>query len=108
MKKQKILKLGWEYLKKWVGILWVKIFRVGIFQGELMGGNFPGGSFPDTIYTYLFRFHNIIILLRHNQVCLMRLCFERYFSHHQAILMIMFLIFNACVRHFLKFIIHLI
>ena len=54
MKKKKIRKLGWEYLKAWVGILQVGIFWVGIFQegihqgGSLIGGNFPGGSFPDT------------------------------------------------------------
>ena len=27
---------------------------------------------------------NTISLSRHEQVCLMRLCFERYFSHHRA------------------------
>ena len=32
MKKQKIEKRGWEYLKTWVGIFQVGIFRVGTFQ----------------------------------------------------------------------------
>ena len=49
-KKQKILKLGWEYLKTWVeivqvGIFWVGIFRVGILQGEFDGWEFSGWEF---------------------------------------------------------------
>ena len=32
----------------------------------------------------LFSVHNIISLFRHEQVCLMRLRFERYFSHHRS------------------------
>ena len=32
----------------------------------------------------LFSFHNITSSARHEQVCLMRLRFERYFSHHWA------------------------
>ena len=35
----------------------------------------------------LFSVHNTISLSRHEQVCLMRLCFERYFSHHREILL---------------------
>ena len=40
MKKQKIEKLGLEYLKTWVGIFqvgifWVGIFRVGIFRARV-------------------------------------------------------------------------
>ena len=31
------------------------------------------------------KFSNTISLSRHEQVCLMRLRFERYFSHHRAI-----------------------
>ena len=36
------------------------------------------------IFACLFSVHNTIILSRHEQVCLMRLRFERYFSHHRA------------------------
>ena len=36
------------------------------------------------IFACLFSVHNTIILSRHEQVCLMRLRFERYFSHHWA------------------------
>ena len=32
----------------------------------------------------LFSVHNTISLSPHKQVCLVRLRFERYFSHHQA------------------------
>ena len=35
MKEQKIKKLGWEYLKTWVGIFQVEIFCVGIFRVEV-------------------------------------------------------------------------
>ena len=37
-----------------------------------------------SIFFCLFSVHNIINLSRHDQVCLMRLPFERYFSHYQA------------------------
>ena len=37
------------------------------------------------IFACLFSIHNTISLSRHEQVCLMRLRFERYFSHHRAI-----------------------
>ena len=37
-----------------------------------------------TIFACLFSVHNTISLSRHEQVCLMRLRFERYFSHHRA------------------------
>ena len=37
------------------------------------------------IFACLFSVHNAVSLLRHEQVCLTRLCFERYFSdHHRA------------------------
>ena len=36
------------------------------------------------IFAFLFNIHNTISLSRHEQVCLSGLCFERYFSHHQA------------------------
>ena len=36
------------------------------------------------IFACLFSVHNTISLSRHEQVCLMRLRFERYFSHHRA------------------------
>ena len=36
------------------------------------------------IFACLFSVHNTISLPRHEQVCLMRLRFKRYFSHHQA------------------------
>ena len=36
------------------------------------------------IFACLFSAHNTISLSRHEQVCLMRLRFERYFSHHRA------------------------
>ena len=34
------------------------------------------------IFAYLFSIHNTISLSRHEQVCLSRLHFERYLSHH--------------------------
>ena len=34
------------------------------------------------IFACLFSVHNTISFSRHEQVCLMRLRFERYFSHH--------------------------
>ena len=37
----------------------------------------------------LFSVHNTISLSRHEQVCLVRLSFEGYFSHHRATQMIM-------------------
>ena len=36
------------------------------------------------IFAYLFSVHNTMSLLRHEQVCLMRLHFGRYFSDHGA------------------------
>ena len=39
------------------------------------------------IFACLFSVHNTISLSRHEQVCLMRLRFERYFSHHRAAMM---------------------
>ena len=36
MKKQKITKFGWGYLKTWVGIFWVGIFRMGVFLLSLL------------------------------------------------------------------------
>ena len=36
------------------------------------------------IFACLFSVHNTISLSRHEQVCLMRLRLERYFSHHRA------------------------
>ena len=36
------------------------------------------------IFACLFSVHYTISLSRHEQVCLMRLRFERYFSHHRA------------------------
>ena len=41
-------------------------------------------SVRKNIFASLFSVHNTIILSRHEQVCLMRLRFERYFSHHRA------------------------
>ena len=40
---------------------------------------------PNNIFVCLFIVRSIISLKRHEQVCLMRLRFERYFSHHQKI-----------------------
>ena len=40
-------------------------------------------------FACLFSVHNTISLSRHEQVCLMRLRFERYFSHHVASLNIL-------------------
>ena len=37
------------------------------------------------IFACLFSVHNTISLSRHEQVCLMRLRFKRYFSHHRAL-----------------------
>ena len=39
----------------------------------------------ENIFACLFSVYNIISLSRHEQVCLMRLHFERYFSRHGAI-----------------------
>ena len=36
------------------------------------------------IFARLFSVHNTISLSRHEQVCLMRLHYQRYFSHHRA------------------------
>ena len=36
------------------------------------------------IFACLFSVHNTISLSCHEQVCLIRLSFERYFSHHRA------------------------
>ena len=36
------------------------------------------------IFAYLLSVHDTISLSRHEQVCLIRLHFERYFSHHRA------------------------
>ena len=36
------------------------------------------------IFTCLFSVRNVISLSNHEQVCLMRLCFERYFSRHRT------------------------
>ena len=36
------------------------------------------------IFTCLFNVHNTIRSSRHGQVCLMRLRFDRYFSHHRS------------------------
>ena len=41
-------------------------------------------------FAYLLIVHNTLSLSRHEQVSLMRLRFERYLSHHQAIEMIIF------------------
>ena len=38
----------------------------------------------ENIFGCLFSVHNTIGLSRHEQVCLIRLRFERYFSHHWA------------------------
>ena len=35
-------------------------------------------------FTYLFSAHNTTSLTRYEQECLMRLCFEGYFSHHRG------------------------
>ena len=37
------------------------------------------------IFARLFSIHNTISLSRHEQVCLSRLRFERYFSHHRTL-----------------------
>ena len=36
------------------------------------------------IFACLFSVHNTISLSSHEQVCLISLCFDRYFSHHQS------------------------
>ena len=48
-------------------------------------------SFPDTI-----------CVLRHEQVCLIRLHFERYFSDHRAVKMIMSHIFKGIIRTWME------
>ena len=40
-------------------------------------------SIRKNIFACLFSVHNTISLSRHEQVCLMKLRFERYFSHHR-------------------------
>ena len=39
----------------------------------------------ENIFACLFSVRNIINLSRHEQVCLIRLRFERYFSHYPAV-----------------------
>ena len=41
-------------------------------------------SIRKNIFACLFSVHNTINLSRHEQVCLIRLRFERYFSHHRV------------------------
>ena len=48
----------------------------GIFDS--LGLNTPQNRMKNALW------NNTIILSRHEQVCLMRLRFERYFSHHRA------------------------
>ena len=43
-----------------------------------------GEGVRKNIFACLFSVLNTINLSRHEQVCLIRLCFERYFSHHRA------------------------
>ena len=43
-----------------------------------------GEDVRKNIFAYLFSVLNTINLSRHEQVCLIRLCLERYFSHHRA------------------------
>ena len=43
-------------------------------------------SIRKNIFACLFSVHNTISLSRHEQVCLMRLRFERYFSHHRPMM----------------------
>ena len=43
---KKSKKLGWEYLKTWVGI-----FRGNSPGGSLIGGDFPGENFPAGSFT---------------------------------------------------------
>ena len=50
------------------------------------------------LFACLFSVHNTIVLSRHEQVCLIRLRFERYFSHHQAAQMIMSRMFKGNMR----------
>ena len=62
------------------------------FQSVMKGGIQKFDSFYFTIiylqckniFACLFSVHNTISLSRHEQVCLIRLRFERYFSHHRA------------------------
>ena len=60
----------------------------------------PTLHIPQIIFACLFSIHNTISLSRHKQVCLSELCFERYFSHHQAMKMIMSCIFKGNMRTF--------
>ena len=50
------------------------------------------------IFACLFSIHNTISLSCHDQVCLSKLRFERYFSHHQGMWMIMSHIFKGNMR----------
>ena len=47
-------------------------------------------------------FFNTISLSRHEQVCLIRLRFERYFSHHLATEMIILRIFKGNMRSLME------
>ena len=63
-----------------------KIFKVCLTIFQIMHGSYVEDYcvIRKNIFACLFSAHNIISLSRHEQVCLMRLRFERYFSHHQA------------------------
>ena len=54
------------------------------------------------IFTCLFSIHNTISLSRHEQVCLIRLPFARYFSHHRATYLIMSRMFKGNMQTFVE------
>ena len=52
----------------------------------LLGFYFFGVHYTNSVLAYIYKtlsLNNTISLSRHEQVCLIRPCFERYFSHHQ-------------------------
>ena len=58
-----------------------RLFQSLILLGSIKWVPRTSGDLGKNIFAFLFSAHNTISLSCHEQVCLMRLCFERYFSH---------------------------
>ena len=64
-----------------------KIMRLVILFDMFLNPSFKmTTSFANVARTAASTSNNTISLSRHEQVCLMRLRFERYFSHHRAMM----------------------